>query len=299
MDHRALIKNLTPCEHADLTRKSNWPGIAHLAIHFGIIILLGTLIALRIPYWPAIMIPQGVAIVFLFTLAHETAHRTAFKTGWLNKSVNHVCCFLIFLPPEWFRLFHFEHHRHTQDPARDPELATAKPETLGQYLWALTGLPVWASQLKTLTCNALGQNADRFVPAKAKNAVRREAQIMLAAYAALLAASLATGNMILVAAWLVPILIGQPFLRAFLMAEHTGCPTNPDMLANSRTLSTNAAVRFISWNMPYHAEHHTMPAVPYHRLAGFHAKTGPHLGTTEAGYLRFHTRQIAKFLEDR
>lgn len=299
MDHRALIQSLTATERARLIQKTNWPGIAHLVAHFGLISALGTLIILRVPFWPLLMIPQGIAIVFLFTLAHETTHGTAFKFGWLNKAVNHLCCFVIFLPPAWFRLFHFEHHRHTQDPARDPELATAKPQTLAQYLWALTGLPLWTSQLKTLARNALGQNADTFVPPKAKTAVRREARVMLAAYVALLAASLATGSMIVVTAWLVPVLIGQPFLRAFLMAEHTDCPSAPDMLANSRTLATNAAVRFISWNMPYHAEHHAMPAIPYHRLAEFHARTAPHLATTEPGYLRFHTGQIAKYLQNR
>ena len=47
--------------------------------------------------------------------------------------------------------------------------------------------------------------------------------------------------------------LGQPALRLYLLAEHTGCPAVPDMLANSRTVLTNAVVRWLAWNMPFHA----------------------------------------------
>jgi fatty acid desaturase len=56
------------------------------------------------------------------------------------------------------------------------------------------------------------------------------------------------------------------FPALYLMAEHTGCALSSDMLANSRTTLTNAAVRFIVWNMPFHAEHHAFPSPPFHAL---------------------------------
>lgn len=66
-----------------------------------------------------------------------------------------------------------------------------------------------------------------------------------------------------------------------------------DMFANSRTTFTTAAVRWIAWNMPYHAEHHAFPAVPFHRLPQLHRLTRPHLKTTETGYARFAARYAA------
>jgi fatty acid desaturase len=77
-------------------------------------------------------------------------------------------------------------------------------------------------------------------------------------------------------------------LRAYLMAEHGDGPHVADMLANSRTTFTTALVRRLAWNMPYHAEHHAYPAIPFHALPRFHALAGTHLKTTERGYLRFH-----------
>ncbi|TGS93002.1 fatty acid desaturase, partial [Mesorhizobium sp. M8A.F.Ca.ET.213.01.1.1] len=96
--------------------------------------LLGGLIAARVPLWPLLMLPQGILIVFLFTLLHETVHRTAFETQWLNDAVARLCSLAIALPADWFRYFHFAHHRFTQDPDNDPELAFPKPETLRQYI---------------------------------------------------------------------------------------------------------------------------------------------------------------------
>ena len=70
--------------------------------------------------------------------------------------------------------------------------------------------------------------------------------------------------------WVMPMLLGQPFLRLYLLAEHGGCPKVRDMLANTRTTKTTALVRFLAWNMPYHTEHHVYPAVPFHRLPEAH-----------------------------
>ena len=90
--------------------------------------------------------------------------------------------------------------------------------------------------------------------------------------------------------WVLPVLIGQPFLRAYLLAEHTLCPHVANMLENTRTTFTTAAVRFIAWNMPFHAEHHAYPAVPFHQLPRFHGLIAAHLRQTERGYIRFHRR---------
>ena len=87
--------------------------------------------------------------------------------------------------------------------------------------------------------------------------------------------------------WVLPALLGQPFLRLYLLAEHGRCPPVANMLENSRTTFTNRAVRFLAWNMPYHAEHHAYPAVPFHQLPAFHARARAHLRTTSESYAAF------------
>lgn len=293
MDHKAFLRSLDVEERRRLSTPSDRAGLAHLALHWGAIALVGTAIAARVPGWPLLMAVQGVLVIFLFTLLHETTHLTPFRTRWLNRAVGAVCALLVVLPPAWFRLLHMAHHRHTQDPEHDPELATPKPETWRQYALHVSGLPVWRSQIAALVRNARGRRQDAFVPATRRAEVRAEARIMLALYALAAAASLAAGSWMIVTVWLGPILLGQPVLRLYLLAEHGRCPTVANMFENSRTTHTARLVRFLAWNMPYHAEHHACPTVPFHRLPELHRLTRPHLAEVEDGYLRFNRRYAA------
>lgn len=296
MDHRSFLKSLSPERRAALTRTADGPGLVHLAGHLGLIVALGAAIALRAPGWPFLMPVQGVLIVFLFTLLHETVHDTPFRTRWLNRAAGRLAGALIFLPATWFRYFHLAHHRHTQVPGKDPELAEPKPETWRDYVVHVSGLPVWRSHFGALFRNAAGDGGDAFTPKSKRRAVRDEARIMLALYAAGLALAAAFGRLPeLATVWLAPLLLGQPFLRLYLLAEHGRCPMVADMFENTRTTVTGWAVRKLAWNMPYHAEHHAMPQVPFHRLPDLHKLAKRHLKVTERGYLRFHRRYAPRF----
>ena len=284
----ALVASLSRRQRRDLLARADGPGLVRLAVQGGGIVVLGGLIATRVPGWPLLMLPLGILVVSLFAAVHEAIHGAAFRTARLNRWVARACGFLVLVPPGWFRLFHIAHHRHTGDPDRDPERTVPGPATRAAYLWHLTGLPLWRELACTLVRNALGRNRDAFVPVRARRRVRDEARLFLILYALVAAGSVALGSAAPVWCWLVPLLLGQPFLRAFLLAEHTGCPDVPDMLRNSRTVRTSAPVRFLTWNMSYHAEHHALPAVPFHRLPALHAFARPHLGATATGYVRLH-----------
>ncbi|TPI32576.1 fatty acid desaturase [Mesorhizobium sp. B3-2-1] len=292
MDHRDIIASLTPEERNRLTAKSDVAGLFQLGAHLGAIVIIGSLIAARAPFWPLLMLPQGILIVFLFTLLHETVHRTAFETQRLNDGVARLCSLAIALPADWFRYFHFAHHRYTQDPENDPELAFPKPETLRQYIVHVSGLPVWWGHFKTLYTNARGSCRDGYVPPKGLPKVRAEARAMIGFYIVFLALAVWFKATVLLYVWIIPALLGQPFLRLYLLAEHGRCPFVANMLENTRTTLTNWAVRKLAWNMPFHAEHHAYPGVPFHQLPRFHALIERHLKVVEIGYLSFHEKYL-------
>ena len=195
---------------------------------------------------------------------------------------------MLFLPPKWFRYFHFAHHRHTQIPGKDPELAAPKPESWQQYFVHCSGIPIWRDHIATLFRNAAGNCADEFVPPSRRGDVAREARIMLTIYLAVLVASLAMHTSLLLFVWIIPMLIGQPFLRLYLLAEHGRCPNVTNALENSRTTLTNRATQLLAWNMPYHTEHHCYPDVPFFRLPELHRRVRNHLAQTADGYWDFH-----------
>lgn len=296
-DHSQWLRSLSREQRQQLTKKSNVRGLLHLAVHAGLIVLISWLITKSTVGWPvksALMLGQGILLVFLFTLLHETTHYTPFKTRRLNDVVAWCCGIILFLPPIWFRYFHLAHHRWTQDPTKDPELSSPKPNTLGQYIVYLSGFPVWKSHIGTIYRNATRVCCDFFVPAHQRQAVLIESRLMLCVYLCIFITALAMGIGQLLTVWLIPLLVGQPFLRAYLLAEHADCPLVGNRFENTRTLLSNPVVRWIAWNMPYHAEHHVYPAVPFFRLPQAHVLTQKYLQQLEPGYRSFHRKFAGK-----
>ncbi len=291
------MQSLSVAERRRLCAKSDAAGLRGLVIHLGAIVLLGWMITAGVLLWPLLMVLQGVLIVFLFTLLHETVHRTAFASARINSAVAQLCAFAIVLPVQWFRLFHFAHHRHTQDPLRDPELQCPKPETRWQYLKHISGLPLWAGQVTSLFRRARGVCEDDFVPAAKRTEVIAEARRMLLLYAVVLLLGLYLELWFLLSVWIVPLLLGQPFLRLYLLAEHGRCAFVDNVFDNTRTTISSALVRRLAWNMPYHTEHHAFPAVPFFRLPELHRIIKPDLKNCEPGYLAFHKSYVAAVLK--
>lgn len=229
----------------------------------------------------------GYLIAFLFNVLHETAHQTPFKSRPLNYALGHIAGLAIGLPYEYYRAFHWDHHRYTQDPARDPELSKPLPTTRAGLVWYWSGLPTWIDRARMLLRHGvLGRVTEPWVGEAVRPWVVREARCYLALYVAVIAVSIAARFTAAVWLWVLPVMVGQLFIRTYLLVEHTGCAESNDMLQNTRTTHTNAFVRFFAWNMPYHVEHHAYPAVPFHALPRLHALLAEHTVHSARGYTR-------------
>lgn len=292
MDHLAFLSSLPADTRAALTATRDGPGLSHLALHAGLIILCGALIAKGVPFWWLLLPVQGLLIVFLLTLEHECTHKTPFASVRVNEWTGRACGLLLVLPFGWFRLFHLAHHRWTNIPGKDPELGAPKPETIAAWVWHVSGIPYWRAAAALVLRMAAGRERAPFLPEGAAPRIRREGRVHLAIYAAA-AASLLVSDLLLWV-WIVPVLLGQPFLRIYLLAEHGDCPFVADMFANTRTTFTTALVRFLAWNMPYHTEHHVFPQVPFHRLPALHMLMRDRLRVTADGYAAFTRDYLAR-----
>ena len=288
MHHREFVAGLSPETLAELNETTDTPGLRHLAGHAALIVGFGLWIALGLPLWQVVLVLQGIAICFLFTLEHEATHKTPFRSEQINEWVGRVCGVLIALPFEWFRYFHLAHHRHTNIPGKDPELmAGAKPDTIGDYIVHVSGIPFWIDMLDRIIGSAFGRDPGNFVPKRAHARVISEARWMMLIYGVVITSLIVTPLLFWV--WLLPCLLGQPFLRLYLLAEHGRCAFVANMFENTRTTYTNRAIRFLAWNMPYHVEHHTLPQVPFHKLPALHTHMRDHLKVTADGYAEFTT----------
>ena len=269
-----------------LARRSNFKGLVQLSLHLCLIMITATAISLAYNgVWliPALIL-HGIVLISVFAPLHETIHFTAFKSRWLNNAVAAVFGFILFLPYQYFRDYHYVHHRHTQIPGKDPELIGKKPFTRVGYIWYLSGLPTWKEHLKAIWDHAHGKVEAPYLPERNHVKIIAEARIYLGLYLFLLLVSIFSASGSLLWFWIIPVLFGQPFLRLYLMAEHSGCDLSGNMLENSRTTYANPIINFLAWNMPYHAEHHYLASVPFHALPALHAYTGKQVRFKGDGY---------------
>jgi fatty acid desaturase len=292
-------RDLVPAERLKaLSRRRDGPALAQLALHLGALALLAgaTAVSAGTPWVAPATLAYGVVLIFLFAPLHEAIHRTVFRARLANDVLAWAAGLVLVLPPGYFRRFHFAHHRWTQDPARDPELAGPKPATLAAYLLHVSGWGYWREAVVVLARHARGRVPEPFIPSAEHGAVVTEARAALACYVAIAVLAVGLGTAAPLTYWLVPALVGQPALRLFLLAEHAGCPLVPDMLANTRTTPSNPLVRRLAWNMPYHAEHHVFPGVPFHALPALHRDLAGRHGVLATGYLAVHRAIVGQLV---
>ena len=284
-----------------LAARSNVPACLRAAGHLGAIAVGGVALWHSLgTFWALpLTLLQGYFIAFLFNVVHETAHQTAFRTRAANYLLGHFAGFAVLLPYEYYRAYHWQHHRHTQDPEKDPELATPLPRTRAAIAWYWTGMPIWMGRARMLWRHGvLGRVTVPWVPPEKRPLIVREARLYLLGYASVIAASALAGSAAALWLWIVPLMAGQLFLRPYLLAEHTGCAHTADMLANTRTTYTNAFVHFFAWNMPFHVEHHAYPAVPFHALPRLNALLASHIANTAPGYPAATAQVVRHLLRD-
>jgi fatty acid desaturase len=242
----------------------------------------------------ALLVPCAIALGFtlvtMFATMHEAVHRTAFKSRSLNDSVAWFAGLLSFYNSTFYRPYHGWHHRYTQLPGQDPELEDPKPTSVLEYFSQLSGVPWWLGKLRTHFRLAAGRTSSYgFLNEATAPRVVRSVRLQLSVYAAALGACFWLPEPYFVVYWLAPVALAQPLLRAILLAEHMGCSETSDMLSNTRTTYTTWPVRFLMWEMPYHADHHRYPALPFFSLARAHLSLGPHLvHVARRGYSGLH-----------
>jgi fatty acid desaturase len=284
----------------DLTimgRRSDLRGALQAGAHLGCVVVTGTLVWLALPHWyllvPAMTL-HGLTLVTMFAPMHECTHRTMFRSAAANDVVGWVAGLVSFYNSTYYRYYHSWHHRYTQDPARDPELMFPRTSSRATYLREISTIGFWYPRTVDYLRLAFGLARLPFLPDRARRAVAVSVSCQLMIYAIALAAA-AVGWTAPLYFFFLPSVLAMPFMRAYLIAEHTLCSRDQNFLTNTRTTRTNFPIRLLMWNMPFHAEHHLFPAVPFHRLPDLHAEIGDRFAHVAAGYVATNRAVLRSF----
>jgi fatty acid desaturase len=305
-------QTISKTELKALMIRSDGPALRRFALQY--LLYVGAALSLILgPVWHLPIWSQLIAgciftllTMAMFAISHETSHNTAFHSRALNRWVLGLAGIPIYYTPTGFREFHFAHHRFTHDSKQDPEISVGgKPgldwgSNILFYLVYVSGLPLLLFKCSWLMAAALSflpgvwSHFLVFIPAHARQRQTWEARGALLLHLTWILAGLLflPGLLyLLLAQWL-----GHSLLSFYLLTEHTGLPESGSILGRTRTTQTTALLKWLMWNMPYHAEHHAYPAIPWHALPKTHSLIKSELKASEKGYLHFHWRVLSRLL---
>ena len=287
----------------DLTRKSDAKGFLQAGSFLFVYLALG---AAAFYFFTARMWLPMVAACYVFSAftffvsmaaaVHELSHGTVFKTKAFNEFFYKLFCFLTWNNPVHFRASHTFHHQLTVHKGLDKEVVL-KP--VAEH-WNAKNLLLWFT-FDYRTCfqwigltvrHALGDgDADYFFwdPLFAKDDPRRREMIAFARLA-LIGHLVLLGLFVYFRIWVLIYLVNfGVFFAGFLgrfcgTIQHQGLtPSVPDWRLSCHTVKLGPVLRYLYWNMNYHAEHHMYAAVPFHSLARLHAAIGHDLPAQHRG----------------
>jgi len=293
-----------------LIQKSNQPALWRFGLLYVAFVAtsIWSVWAWHEAWWHSVIaiFASGVVGCSMFAALHETAHNTAFASMSLNKIAAFLAGIAHIYPASVFRELHFTHHRHTHVEGLDPEISLfGKPapspiKSFAIYLGWITGLALLLFKLMMLVMGALAmpepirRKMFPFVQADRRWAIMLDSWFVLALQIAIIycAVYIDAGFWALCfGQWLTHLL-----LSFYLIMEHNGLPHEGTIFDKTRSLPVSKLLKFIMWNMPYHAEHHAYPALPFHALPKAHEILKEEIKHKTEVHLGFHIRLWKYFL---
>ena len=267
-----------------LNAKSDFKGFLQAGGHLGLLLVTGIGAWYSVSHWPwyatvAIILFHGTCHAFLLNGFHELVHGTVFKTKKLNVIFLNIYSFLSMHNPVLFWASHTEHHKYTLHPPRDLEVVLPYSVDLKGFLRAAVFGPEAARDRLThhvrISRGKLQGEWEHalFPPDQPEklNRLRRWARVILFGHLAIAAASILSGQWILLF-----VITLAPFTGGWLLflcnnTQHAGLVDNvPDYRLCCRTMIINPFFEFLYWQMNYHTEHHMYAAVPCYNLKKLH-----------------------------
>jgi fatty acid desaturase len=211
-----------------------WPTLA---------LLVGALVVWSVGLATGSIASSALGAYVAFTPLHEAAHRSLCRARWVNEVVGRVAAIPLLGPFPAVRYLHLEHHKHTNDPDRDPDH------------WSGRG-PAWLLPLRWLT-----QDLHYYAVYLRRSRPWRERIECVVTIAVLLA--------IASPVWL----IGSRIAVGVLAVLFDYLPHRPHVVTakqdryRATACRRGAALYVLTLGQSMHLVHHLYPGVPFYRYA--------------------------------
>lgn len=271
----------------------------HFTAKFAIALALvaaGWLTVAFAPAWPVdipAVIVIGLMYAHLVELQHECLHEHAYNQRWLNRLVGFVCG-VPMLSSFWhYKYDHLRHHAYLGTP-QNREFFNYRFHDLDSVPGFLRGcfhLGRYRDVAVNIGRSLLGGLSPQVTKTVAAKKIRTEYVAFAVVLAGAVAASVATGSLLLLVVWLAPaLLVAEPTHFLIELPEHFGLnsQTDPNVLSNTRTVRAGRFGRWFTNGNDLHTAHHFHQGVPMTRVPELHVLIEDRIATLEPSYWSFY-----------
>ena len=274
-----------------LMERSDAAGWANFGPWLALLFASGVLAYFTWGTWWAV--PAFFAYGTLYTSSdahwHECAHRTAFRSRWLNEGFYHLLSFMCLREAYLWRWSHARHHAHTMMTGYDPEITVPRPADLGAIICDFLYLHSGFVELRKIVLHAAGimtPGARDFVHPRDRRKMVWTSRVYVALILAVIGWSAALRSPLPLMFIFLPRFYAAWFHQLCVLTQHAGLAEMVrDHRLNTRTVYMNPVCRFLYVNMNYHLEHHMFPSVPFHALPRLHEAVRDQTPPAYAGFV--------------
>jgi fatty acid desaturase len=224
--------------------------------------------------WPFVSIVIGCSMAGVTFLAHETLHGGVVHGRWLIRVIGHLGFLPFCVSPQLWTAWHNRvHHNHCGQPGIDPDMyptiheyrTQARARVMADY-FALGRRRVWG--VASLMFGFTGQSTQILMKASRAGFLtkRQHRRAIIGTVAGIVfwaTIGVLIGLVPFVFAYLIPLVVANTIVMAFIMTNHNLSPLTPvnDPLVNSLSVTLPRPFGWLTLGFGFHVEHHLFPTM--------------------------------------
>ena len=297
----------------ELSKKSDIKGFQHVSLFFGLLIVTGSLAYLTWGTWWSVFwfLVYGNIYSFSNPLWHETGHKTAFQSKFLNEIFYYISSYMANFEPIRWRHTHFVHHGNTYSTENpfDYEIEYGNnlketPKGLIINMIPFLDLIFFKKHISfEIVQHAFGVKTkvmEDCIPEKAQAKVIFSSRIYVVIWLLIILWSIVVSSWMPLLYFVLPQFYGKTLHKLVAFTQHAGLARNiKDHRFSTREMYLNPILSFLYWKMEYHLTHHMFPTVPSYNLDKLHHHIKDQLPKPNNGLIDAYREIIPALIKQR